>query len=454
MPKKRKSDKQPSHRKGLSGNPERRAAQLQPAVDTREKREMLLQLAHVMAGGAEPAPWWDDSHAHVLARARALSWPSDPGDIEELTCQVVGDEFYDRLQVHTEGFHIPAWLRALARETGKAAREAVAAGSEAWPRLWALQRGLALIIPSDPPPEIAVELFPDIEDPLEVARAEVGKTSAMLDGHKPDLVAQPAGEPLITRDVYGGRFLITTPFGYPDGDHVPVDHWYAWDIDTCWLGMVLNAGTFGSPEDALEEWREAVGPTAAHSALAPCPQDLMTELLRPVLQTGPLANMLQGGEPQALIREHFRLRRRAHEIAILPDSDAPVAIEPDRMVDEFSRWYESRHGDAMREAAELIADEWGPHRSPDERTFHVCSPHRISQTAILIRDQYYAETANPALALLPEWTQWCLDSIGLTGPAAERALQTATTEAGHLVDEAARKPTRREHHNAPFRTQE
>jgi hypothetical protein len=54
-----------------------------------------------------------------------------------------------------------------------------------------------------------------------------------------------------------------------------------------------------------------------------------------------------------------------------------------------------------------------------------CSPHRIRQTGILLRDQGPVA----ALELLPEWTRWCIDQSGIGGEHAERSLQTAIAEA-------------------------
>ena len=47
--------------------------------------------------GAEPAPWWAESHERILAAARALTWPSRLVDLETQACRIVGDEFYERL---------------------------------------------------------------------------------------------------------------------------------------------------------------------------------------------------------------------------------------------------------------------------------------------------------------------------------------------------------------------
>ena len=54
-------------------------------------------MAYALAGGAEPAPWWDESCRRILAAARAVAWPSRLVDLETQACQLVGDEFYERL---------------------------------------------------------------------------------------------------------------------------------------------------------------------------------------------------------------------------------------------------------------------------------------------------------------------------------------------------------------------
>ena len=147
------------------------------------------------------------------------------------------------------------------------------------------------------------------------ALAEAGKAAKLLAdrglasgiGHLAD-GCRAAGDPLVACDAYGSRFLLVAPFGY-DGE--ATDHWYAWDIDSCWILTVAGAGVFGSAQDALAEWQHAVGP-AAGTALSPGTPETTARLLAPCLETGPLSDMLQGSEPRELIREYYRLRRRAH----------------------------------------------------------------------------------------------------------------------------------------------
>ena len=275
------------------------------------------------------------------------------------------------------------------------------------------------------------------------------------------VVPRPAGEPLAARDAYGSRLLLVAPFSYDGG---APDHWYAWDIDLCWIAVVVGAGVFASAGDALREWRDAVGPAAAGAALSPCAAGMTARLLAPCLRTGFLADMLQGREPRALIREYYRLRRRARDLTGSADAGAASApFDPGDADDAFLDWYATRHDDvpgAVAESAGTILGEWGPQENPDKRSFYACSPHRIEMAAHLIRESYFAGYANPALRLLPEWTQWCIEQSGLNEDAAARSREAARSAASALVDDEDDEPTDEddepaaEDDKAPFRRHE
>jgi hypothetical protein len=364
--KKRRSGTGKGSRQGISGNPQRRAVQLaqrRPAIadepdlpplvlDFRSGKpgdSPLRDLAYALAGGAEPRPWWGESHQRILAAARALTWPSRLVDLETQACQIVGDEFYERLTSRLTGLHPRQWLRALAEETGAALRASVADGTGDWRQLRALLRGLALTAPpgdtESETAKLARARFPDIKDPYLTALAEAGQAAKLLAdrglasgiGHLAD-GCRAAGDPLVARDAYGSRFLLVAPFGY-DGE-MP-DHWYAWDIDSCWILTVAGAGVFGSAEDALAEWQHAVGP-AAGTALSPSPPETTARLLAPCLQTGPLSDMLQGSEPRELIREYYRLRRRALSLTAAAAGSAASASsggdDPGPVREAFLGW--------------------------------------------------------------------------------------------------------------------
>jgi hypothetical protein len=435
-------------------------------MDSRSRNQdsPLWDLAYAMAGGAEPRPWWAGSHHRILAAARALTWPSRPVDVETQACRIVGDEFYERLDSEPTGLHPSQWLRALAEETGAELRESVAAGTGDWPQLWALLRGLALTVPpGDPQSEtakLARETFPDIKDPYLTVLAEADQAAKLLADRglatgieHPADGPQPVGNPQVTSDAYGSRFLLVAPFCY-EGEEV--DHWYAWDIDACWLLNVVGAGVFGSAQEALAEWQHAVGP-AAGTALSPSAPDMTARLLAPCLQTGPMSDMLEGSEPRELIREYYRLRRRAH--ALVRSVGAPASSDPhdpEPVREAFLSWYATRHDDVPQDTADAVGTilyEWGPEPPLDERSRYACSPHRIEMAARLIRDAYFPEHANEALRLLPEWTQWCIDQSGLSADLAARSRAAALTEAIALVDEEKHAPAAQQN-EPPFRRQE
>jgi hypothetical protein len=471
--KKRRSGRGKGPRQGISGNPQRRAEQLaqrRPAIEDEAALSSLRDMAYALAGGAEPSPWWDESHQRILAAARALTWPSRLVDLETQACQIVGDEFYERLNSELTGLHASQWLGALAEETGAELRASVADGTRDWPQLWALLSGLALTVPpGDPQSETAKlvrETFPDIKDPGETVLAEAGQAAKLLAGRglaagleHPADGARPAGDPLVARDGYGSRFLLVAPFGYDGGE---VDHWYAWDIDSCWILYVVGAGVFGSAQDALAEWQHAVGP-AAGPPLTPCAPELTARLLAPCLQTGPMSEMLEGSEPRELIQEQYRLRQRAR--ALVPSADAmPVSVtaapsdadDRDPVHEAFLGWYAARHGDVPEDTSDTVGTilyEWGPEPPLAERSRYACSPHRIEMAARLIRDGYIPGYANASLRLLPEWTQWCIEQSDLTGDLAARSRAAALTEAAALVDEETNAPAA-QRDEAPFRRQE
>jgi hypothetical protein len=308
--------------------------------------------------------------------------------------------------------------------------------------------------------KLARETFPDIKDLYETVLAEAAQAAKLLadrglaaDVALPVDGPRPAGDPQVACDAYGTRFLLVAPFGY-DGEEV--DHWYAWDIDTCWILNVVGAGAFGSPQDALAEWQEAVGP-AAGTELSPSTPGMTARLLAACLRTGPMSDMLEGFEPRELIREYYRLRRRAH--ALVRSADAPASSEvqdPEPVREAFLSWYAARHDEVQEDTSDAVGTiiyEWGPEPPLDERSRYASSPHRIEMTARLIRDGFLPEHANEALRLLPEWTQWCIEQSGLTGDLASRSRAAALTESAALVDEEKKAPAAQQD-EPPFRRQE
>jgi hypothetical protein len=235
--------------------------------------------------------------------------------------------------------------------------------------------------PGDPDTEtakLARETFPDIKDPRETVLAEAAQAPKLLAGaglaaglEYPADGARPAGDPLI-----------------------------------------------GSAQDALSEWQHAVGPLAG-TELSPAAPEMTARLLAPCLHTGPVAEMLEGAEARELIREYYRLRRRAR--ALVRSAGVPAtaassdAHDPEPVLEAFLNWYAARHGDVPEDTADAVGTilyQWGPGPPPGERSRYASSPHRIEMTARLVRDGYLPDHANEALRLLPEWTQWCIEQSG------------------------------------------
>jgi hypothetical protein len=376
----------------------------------------------------------------------------------------VGGQFYDDFQAHEGGHHQAQSLRALVEYAGAALREAVTDGGD-WQPLWTLLYGIALTAPKP----AAEDERGAVTDSYATAVTELEKTATLLSHPErshlthpklPVSAALPTGSPLVARDAYGSRFLVAAAFGYEKG--VP-DHWYAWDIDACWMVSVVAAGTFATADEALAEWRAAVG-TGADSELSKADPGLLAGLLGPGLESGPLADMLQGHEPREFFEELYRMRRRAR--ALLEAADGELGQDKPKDVDQFGKpadvlklfrdWYRTRHPDASTgivATTEIIVDEWGPVSSPDEGSFYACSPFRVALAAHLISNAYGLDHARRAIRLLPEWTQWCIEQSGIPESLARPSIEAADRAVDaldKLVTEGLPDPTE----STPFRHRE
>jgi hypothetical protein len=428
--KKRSSGKgKKAQRKGLSGNPQRRAAQLQAVAGGWAGTEFDdVPYDEVERPRVTPAPWWAESHERVLAAARASTWPSSPLEVETLACRLAGDEFYDRMRSEQAGLKPSSWLGFLASRIRRELQTAIHHDAGDAQQLLSLLLGLTLSAPrlfpfSDSAEDRLGALFMPIDqeqDDKELVLAAVPLAEYALTawgGDVPD-EARRAGDPVFARDAYGSRFLVTAPFSHRgSGDTAEIDHWYAWDIDMCALDRTVGAGAFGSADEALAEWRTATGPSAAGAELAPCPAEMLPVLLDSCLEPGYSADLVEGVEQRELIGEYNRKRQRARALAWHDGFDTGQGYEifPDVMA--FAEWYRDRHPDevllSLPATLDTLLANWGPLRYPDAPTFQACSPHRIRIAGILLRDNYPAEPANEALNLLPDWTRWCLSRSGI-----------------------------------------
>ena len=423
--KKRKSGKSAKRGpgKGQSGNPQLRARQ-----QGRESAGLPGQESR-RSGSADPGrrswPWWPESHARVLARVLAAEWPARLLDIEALSGQLAGDEFYERLNAPGPGTGLTpgGWLDALAEAAVEAMGADLAADGKEWAKLWAFCCGL-----------VGAEGGEELEAAAAVI-AERGLTP--VPGIPVPWYEPTAGAGvLMARDAYGARFLLVAPFSGP-GQPAEPDHWYAWDLDWCVDGLVVAAGAYGSAADALAEWRAAAGPSAV-AALAPCPPELGLRLLAPARPDSLQATSVFGNEPAEFVREIPRLSHRAGALTaalgpLLARTPSRLSADTrDSAIEAFLDRNAANSADTRDQAAEaldLLLAEWGPDVPPDEGSFFACSPHRIQTCASILRDSYEPDWVNLALSVLPGWTQWCASETSLDAEAAGRALAAARAEA-------------------------
>src|SRR5260221_7620695 len=183
-------------------------------------------------------------------------------------------------------------------------------------------------------------------------------------------------------------------------------------------------------------------------------------LLHPALAIGTTWDMVQGGEPRELMGEYYRLSPRAYLLAEYLADNFPETIEDEHPGEEeedaeeqetddtmqsFLNWHaertpnasvKSRNLTALALALDTLIDEWTPFMSPDKAMFYACSPHRIEDTGILLRDDCDPDDANSALELLPEWVQWCAERSGLDSESTARSLEAARAQAAIVVDDS------------------
>ena len=145
---------------------------------------------------------------------------------------------------------------------------------------------------------------------------------------------------------------------------------------------------------------------------------MTARLLAPACRPGSWRTCCRGG---SLANSSVSTTGSGAVPATSPDPRTPAQAHPRSMsamwMDAFLDWYATRHEDvpeAVTEATGTILGEWGPRENPDERSFYACSPHRIEMAAHLIREGYFVDYANPALRLLPEWTEWCIEQSDST----------------------------------------
>jgi hypothetical protein len=253
-----------------------------------------------------------------------------------------------------------------------------------------------------------------------------------------DLMAELADPPLLRKpeeprvtgpalwasDAYGSRWAMVVPFGSDAGS----ERWYLWDVDACGDQVfTVHSGFYPSAEEALTDWRAAVGGAAAADAT-----------LTPVDHGGFAAELLLredgilyfGGESEQQFIEFHRGRRLAEAALAAVESkrnSGREALTPESAATEFTAWLTAR-GEApedIEEQAGELASSW-PSEAPE--LFGTFSPHRVGLAVPHLRDFYQPDFAEKLVALLPDWITWLAERAGIAPELVERCLPYAAGE--------------------------
>lgn len=355
----------------------------------------------------DPTDWWEASHDHVIEHSAALR--DEPGslELEQATAELIGGELHAALSREKMGFNMGGWATQLVDQAAGRVRR-----DHDLDALW-LIHGVAAI---------------GSYGLGDYAAERAAKVTASLPSAQPDwLGAVPAvtGDIQVIRDSYGTRLGIIAGFGYP-GRTEPVT--WLLDIDGGGFITIAGAGTFGSPDEAAEAWRAAVGQSADSAVPSAVDADALT-FLSACAQSD---QFVGGRESRSRMDSWYRAYRRLDDIAKalsergmeLPwertRTPRTQPVNPAPMVGEFTAWYTGRRGQAPdAEIVEDVAGEWLDCVVPG--TERLISPTRTTLFRALIGD-WRKPYATPGLDLLTEWVRWLGEESGLPEALIEPAL--------------------------------
>jgi hypothetical protein len=350
----------------------------------------------------------------MLDAASGLLGCTDPTDLEESVCELLGQHWRKVFDEQSSGFCAQEWLMTLVVTSRGRAEE---------PAVRRLLYGIGVIaVPGLA--ELALDLLRET--------AADGEEPAWLQ-LPPTVTASP--DLLMLRDAYGLRFGLLAPVTGPGGQ----TRTYLFDVDLCYGSyQVLTSGYHPDTATAVAAWRDLVGVSAADREPGPAPADLLPHVL-------PAGGLLDGVLGRPLSDNHFTELYRGDRIVFaiadaLEEAGLPIRWQTgagenaderaDALGEQFRTWADAAGVDlpeADRPDDDVVAwllQDWVAPDLPDELDAR-CSPHRIARFTAYLMNNWHDEHRSRALPLLEPWARFCAERTGLTGPAAERTLTWA-----------------------------
>lgn len=365
-------------------------------------RSAVSALAALLGAPAERPQWFDPAITAVLDQAHVVLAAEGPRALEQLTSQVIGAQLHQVFEAEKGGLWFDRWFADLVSATETRAREQAAGG--AWQAPLRLLYGLAAIGTSGQALAAANRL-----------RKLIGRVPGQDPGPRWPLDVRRLradGDVVRLRDVWGTRYAVIAGFSYGGRDRSV----FLFDVDTDFYNVVVGAGDFDDTEQAAAAWRQRVGDPAAHARVQPVEHiDQLDCLVHLRMDEAEMPEI-----PDRSVTDNwFRAQRRLAELrgALRRSGTGPIVatslydVDTEPAVEEFTRWYRSRHGaEPNREAVEGLAYEWMSGVIPE--TWFSVSPARLHHQCELIGDWIDDDVSRMAKTLLPAWVDWLTDRGG------------------------------------------
>ncbi len=355
----------------------------------------------------EPPSWFAASIGAVLDNTDTLLSATGPRELEQATCELLGEQLYRAVHEERSGLRFNWWFEELVAAAAARVGDTDDLGGE-----WPLLHGLAAI----GSPALRSIARQQVNGLMKLARRRPAFTRLPRWLALTHMV-KATGEVWRMQNVYGTRIAVLAGMSYPHGTDPSV---FLFDIDACGFIVLSHAGTYDDVEQAAAAWRTLVGATAEDAE----PVEVRTsDQLSCLAHCDVGGDEVMGDETRDRMDNWYRANRRVHDLAhalrrsplLWSHSESLYSdLDTEPMVEEFSGWYTDRHGTGPDpEAVEGLAEEWLEGTLPETR--YSISPHRISFRRTLIDDDWIPD--HPATiaikTLLGDWTRWLGERSGL-----------------------------------------